>query len=143
MFVWTIKSFFDQVQLEGVPRKPHLMKFPNLSQESSLKSHKDFYSDSPMTIENVKDLKEDEIDRLFAPLLTHSFSDIVEQHPKWQILYHFDEIQEQRYKIKPKESSEDKIPFFLFDLKETLGTKDETLIKENLFSSNDLVFNKP
>jgi len=45
-----------------------------------------------MTIENVKDIKDDEIDWLFAPLIDHSFTDIVESHPKWQILYHFDEI---------------------------------------------------
>lgn len=59
------------------------------------------------------------------------------------MLYHFDELQEQRYRVKPKESSDNKVPFFLFDLNETLGIKDDSLIQENLFTSNELNFNKP
>lgn len=60
MFVWTIKSFFDKVQFEGIPKKPVLMKFPDLSSEASLKTHKDFYED--MKVDKEEQIEEDEID---------------------------------------------------------------------------------
>lgn len=45
------------------------MKFPDLNKEASLKSHKDFYSnDAEIYVENLN-MKEDEIDILFAPLM--------------------------------------------------------------------------
>ena len=38
--------------------------------------------------------REDEIDKLFADLIEEDLKgkDMSEQHPKWQALYHFDEI---------------------------------------------------
>ena len=141
--LWTSKTFYGNTDLSQIKhlKAPIQLRFPLIASDYIKKRHADFYGQNEIQDESQVQQKEDEIDQAFSELLEQEkeqkYDLLNDAHPKWQALYHMDQITDSRSRLKPKKSLAGQTPFFLFDLDSLLGETDTTLLKENLFTSNN------
>jgi len=139
--LWSNKAFFGNVFLQDIPKRPHYLDLPNITETEKQKlSHKDFYDakeSSKRAVEKEQRVHSDQVDKAFESLI-NSDSDFkaikestemakISSDPfsKWQALYYIDNIKERNRPLDAKAKKQD-APFFLFDLDKVIDDNDGT-----------------
>ena len=141
IYLWSSKAFFGNVFIQDIPKRPHYLDLPNITDTEQQKlTHKDFYDAKKLTKdeeEEDKKIQMTQIDQAFKDLLEEDkelnaaknssemakISD--DPFSKWQALYYIDNIKERNKPLDAKAKKQD-APFFLFDLDKTIDGHDNT-----------------
>jgi hypothetical protein len=141
IYLWSNKAFFGNVFLQDIPKRPHYLDLPNITDTESLKlTHRDFYDSKDkahrLELEEQK-VHSDQIDCAFEDLMkedsglraTKESEEMArisnDPFTKWQALYYIDIIKERNRPLDSKAKKQD-APFFLFDLDNALQGNDNT-----------------
>lgn len=139
IYLWSNKAFFGNVFIQDVPKRPHYLDLPNITEAEKQKTtHKDFYIDKQLSQaqqEAERKVEISQIDRKFEDLLKQDeelkgykegteWAKISEDpFSKWQALYHIDNIKMRNKPLDAKAKKQD-APFFLFDLDNAIEGND-------------------
>jgi len=145
IFLWSNRTFFQNIVIQRVPRVPTEIELPSLSSSEKVKeSHKDFYhitEDHKMEDLAAQDLTKNLIQNKFQQVkdieatVMDQRSDYItlsnQPYSKWQAIFNLEKIKERNKPLLPKKSMP-KAPFFLFDVERVVLDNDATsdLIKE-------------
>mmetsp|Transcript_39227 Transcript_39227/g.38816 ORF Transcript_39227/g.38816 Transcript_39227/m.38816 type:complete len:642 (-) Transcript_39227:23-1948(-) len=139
IYLWSSKAFFGNVFIQDVPKRPHYLDLPNITDTDKQKlTHQDFYEAKQKTQaeeEDEKRMESSQIDKAFEELLKDDkelmktknsttcakISD--DPFSKWQSLYYIDNIKQRNKPLDAKAKKQD-APFFLFDLENAIGGND-------------------
>lgn len=164
VYLWSNKSFFQNLVVQKVPTEPIQIELPQLSKLEQVKqSHKDFYGDSG-DLARANLLGGDA--NMTSELIAEKFRDVSRQferirkqkedkgdyimlsdqpYSKWQAIFHLEEIKERNKPLLPKKDLP-KAPFFLFDLDKVMAGDSKAvpddLLKQTFFTQEKTKENK-
>ena len=152
VYLWSNRSYFENIVIQRVPTKPTLIDLPVLSShdETVKESHKDFYKETQsQQIEEAK-ITKNIIDQAFeqtkkqTKVVDSQKSKLIglsdQPYSKWQAIFNLEQIKERNKPTLAKQELP-KAPFFLFDLDKVMAGESNTvpndLLKQTYFSKTE------